>query len=142
MADPLPIDERLTIPGEELEVTTTRSGGPGGQHVNTTDTRVRLRWRLSESALLSEPVRKRLLEQQPSWVTREGDLLITSDTSRSQRANLDEVRERLVAAVRRALIVPRRRQKTKPTRASKERRISGKKQRSEVKASRGRFRDE
>lgn len=142
MPEALPINERFTIPGEELEVTTARSSGPGGQHVQTTDSRVRLRWRLSESTVLPEVVKRRLVEQVSTWVTREGDLVLTSDQHRSQHMNLDDVRTRLADAVRRALVPPKRRQATRPTRASKERRMQAKKQRSEVKAGRGRHRDD
>lgn len=142
MADPLPINDRITLPGEELEVTTARSGGPGGQHVQTTDSRVRLRWKLSASTVLSEPVKRRLLEQASAWVTREGDIVITSDVHRSQHMNLEEVRERLADAIRRALVPPKRRHATRPTRASQERRVTAKKQRSAVKAGRGRHRED
>lgn len=138
MADPLRVDDRCTIPGDELEVTTARSGGPGGQHVNTTDSRVRLRWRLSASTALPPEVAARLRDQRRSWVTRDGDLVITCDEDRSQHLNLELARERLADAVRAAFVVPRPRRETKPTRGSRERRLTEKKARKVVKAGRGR----
>jgi ribosome-associated protein len=142
VADPLVIDDRRTIPGDELEVTTARSGGPGGQHVNTTDSRVRLRWRLSGSAVLAPEVVARLVDQRRTWVTRDGDLVITCDEHRSQHMNLEIARERLVEAVKQALVAPRPRKKTAPSRGAKERRLTEKKVRKGVKAGRGRVGDE
>ncbi len=138
MAEPLPIDERRVIPGEELEVTTARSGGPGGQHVNTTDSRVRLRWALSTSTVLPPPVADRLRDQRRTWLTKDGDLVITCDEHRSQHQNLEAARQRLVEAIRAALVVPKARHRTKPTRGSQERRLTEKKTRKSVKAARGR----
>ncbi|MEZ4236069.1 MAG: peptide chain release factor-like protein [Myxococcota bacterium] len=86
MATALPIHDRLEIPAEDLEVTTVRSGGPGGQHVNTTDTRVRLRFALERCAVLSDPVKARLRDQNRSWLTSDGEMMITSDaTARGPR---------------------------------------------------------
>lgn len=138
MAEPLRIDDRRVIPGEELEITTARSGGPGGQHVNTTDSRVRLRWKLAGSTVLSPDVLARLCDQRRTWVTKDGDLVITCDEHRSQHMNLEIARERLVEAIRAALVVPKARRKTQPTRGAKERRLTEKKSRKSVKAGRGR----
>ncbi len=142
MAEPLVIDERRTIPAEELEITTARSGGPGGQSVNTTDSRVRLRWRLATSTVLSPEVAARLRDQRRTWITRDGDLVITGDEHRSQHANLEAVRERLVEAIRAAMVVPKARKRTRPTRGSQERRLTEKKVRKSVKSGRGRVGDD
>lgn len=142
MADPLPITERIVIPADDLDVTTARSGGPGGQHVNTTDSRVRLRFALSRTSALRDEVKERLRDQCPSWVTAEGDLLLTSDVSRSQHQNLEHVRTRLADAIRRALVPPKVRRPTAPSRTSKFRRLQTKKVRKTVKAGRGRVRED
>ncbi|MEQ1507442.1 MAG: alternative ribosome rescue aminoacyl-tRNA hydrolase ArfB [Myxococcota bacterium] len=142
MADALPITDRIVIPGDELDVSYARSGGPGGQHVNTTDTRVRLRFALAASGALTDEVKERLRDQCRAWLTGDGDLVLTSDASRSQRQNLDDARERLADAIRRALIRPKPRRATRPTRSSQARRLEGKKVRKSVKVGRGRIRDD
>ena len=142
MADALPIDALLVIPGEELEVTAARSGGPGGQSVNTAETRVRLRFALSITTALRPDVIGRLRDQNRAWLTDTGDLLLTSDVHRSRARNLDEVRARLADAIRKALVRPVPRRPTKPTHASKRRRLTDKKRRGDVKSGRGKVRDD
>lgn len=137
MADDLIINNQVTIPVAELVYTASRSSGPGGQHVNTTDTRIQLRWNLEGSTALTEAQRDRIRRALASRLTEAGDLLLASDKHRSQRRNREEVTQRLAALVREALIPPKPRRKTKPTRASKERRLDDKKRRSEVKKGRG-----
>jgi ribosome-associated protein len=142
MAEPLVITDRITIPGEDLDVSFSRSSGPGGQHVNTTDTRVRLRFALQSTAALRDDVKERLRQACGAWLTQDGDLVLTCNSSRSQTANLDEARERLATAVRAALVPPKPRRKTKPSKGSQQRRLQGKKQRKDVKAARGRVRED
>ena len=142
MADPLVVNERITIPSDELDVTYARSGGPGGQHVNTTDTRVRLRFLLSQNTGLPDDAKERLRVSARSWLTMDGDLVITSDTSRSRLQNLEDARERLVQAIRAALVRPKTRRPTRPTRGSQQRRLETKKTRKEVKSGRGKIRDD
>jgi ribosome-associated protein len=142
MADPLPIDALLVIPGEELEVTAARSGGPGGQSVNTAETRVRLRFALSTTTALRPDVKARLRDQNRAWLTDAGDLVLTSDVHRSRARNLDEVRERLADAIRKALVRPVPRRPTKPTSSSKRRRLQDKKRRGDVKSGRGKVRED
>ena len=137
MADDLIINNQVTIPVAELVYTASRSSGPGGQHVNTTDTRIQLRWNLEGSTALTEAQRDRIRRALASRLTEAGDLLLASDKHRSQRRNREEVTQRLAALVREALVPPKPRRKTKPTRASKERRLDDKKRRSEVKKGRG-----
>jgi len=138
VADDLIINARVTIPAAELEFTATRSSGPGGQHVNTADTRVQLRWNVAGSGALGEVQRRRVMTALASRLTTEGDLILACDTHRSQRRNRDEVAARLAALVRKALVPPRPRRPTKPTLASKQRRIEQKKRRGDIKRGRGR----
>jgi ribosome-associated protein len=137
VADDLIINSRVTIPSSELVYTTSRSSGPGGQHVNTADTRVQLRWNLGDTVALTEAQRARLERALAARLTEAGEILLASDKHRSQRRNREEVTQRLAALVREALVPPKPRRKTKPTRASKERRLSDKKRRSDVKKGRG-----
>lgn len=141
-AEPLPITDAIVIPSDDLEVTVARSSGPGGQHVNTTDTRVRLRFALARCAALSDEVKARLRDQNRAWLTRDGDLVLTSDEHRSRLRNLEEARERLTRAIQAALVRPIPRRETRPTRASGRRRLEAKKRRGEVKGARGRVRED
>lgn len=138
MADDLVINARVTIPAAELEFTASRASGPGGQHVNTSDTRVQLRWNVAASQALGEVQRQRVMAALASRLTEGGDLLLACATHRSQRRNRDEVAERLAELVRRALVPPRPRKPTRPTAASRQKRLEGKKRRGEVKRARGR----
>lgn len=142
MADPLVVNERITIASAELDVTYARSGGPGGQHVNTTDTRCRLRFLLSQNTSLPDDAKERLRGSARSWLTLDGDLVITSDASRSQLQNLEDARERLAVAIRNALVRPKPRRPTRPTRGSQQRRLETKKTRKQVKSGRGKIRDD
>ncbi|MBM4130923.1 aminoacyl-tRNA hydrolase [bacterium] len=138
MADDLVINARVTIPAGELEFTASRASGPGGQHVNTADTRVQLRWNVAASQALSEAQRQRLLAVLAPRLTEGGDLLLACATHRSQRRNRDEAAARLAELVRRALVPPRPRRPTRPTAASRLKRLEGKKRRGAVKRARGR----
>ena len=138
MADDLIINNRVTIPAAELAYTTSRSSGPGGQHVNTADTRVQLRWNVAETVALTEAQRERVTRALESRLTEAGDVVLASDRHRSQRRNREEVAQRLAALVREALVPPKPRRRTTPTRASKEKRLADKKKRAEVKKGRGR----
>lgn len=141
MAENLVINDQLTLPEQELEITASRSSGPGGQHVNKTDTRIQVRWNVPESAVLTDNQRRLLTRNLSTRLTEAGDLLVVCDTHRSQRRNRDEARQRLAALVREALIPPKPRKKTRPSRASRERRLQDKKQRSVVKKGRGKIQE-
>ena len=138
MADDLPIDSGLTIPAAELSWQASRSSGPGGQHVNTADTRIQVRWSVRESAVLSDFQRSRLLNALAARLTGDGEIILASDTHRSQRRNREDVAQRLAQLVREALVPPKPRRKTRPTAASRYRRLDEKKRRSKVKKGRGR----
>ncbi len=130
------VTPRLTIPLRELSFRASRSGGPGGQHVNTSSTRIELRWDAAGSPSLSEPQRRRVLERLASRLDGSGRLRLVSGARRSQLANREAVVERFRRVLREALRVEKPRKPTKPTRAARERRLSEKRRRSERKSQR------
>lgn len=132
MADDLPINPHLSVPAQALRVLYSRSGGPGGQNVNTRATRVQLFLDLS-SCGLHPSVLRRLGEAHPGKLSAAGEVMVTASSHRTQEANLQEARERLAGMILQVLRPPKSRRKTRPTRASKERRLKGKSQRSEKK---------
>ncbi len=134
--DELPITARLTIPGELMDIEMSRAGGPGGQHVNKTETRVRLRLDLARWGALHPAAKARLRAAHPGKLTDAGELLIVCASHRSRTRNIEEARARLVAMVRAALVAPKTRRPTKPTRGSKDRRLKKKKVRGAIKAGR------
>ena len=135
MAD-LRIGPTLTIPGEELAEAFSRSGGPGGQNVNKVSSKVELRWNLPASRALTPEVREQLMARLGSQLTGEGDLLVKSSRTRDQVRNRADARERLAEIVRAALVRPRKRKKTRPTRGAVERRLAEKKRRAQAKRAR------
>lgn len=134
--DHLVVNHTVTIPRSELVVRATRSGGPGGQHVNTSSTRVELSWNVAQSAVLSDAQKERLRTALASRLDVAGTLRVVASDTRSQRQNRALAEARLATLVRRALVVPRVRRATKPTRASVERRLTEKKQASAKKRDR------
>jgi ribosome-associated protein len=134
--DDLVINDALTIPAAELAMGFARSGGPGGQHVNKTETKVELRWRLADSSVLTERDRSWLLRKLATRLTAEGELLVVSSGSRSQATNRREASERLAEIVRAALVRPKPRKKTRPSKGSVERRLQAKKVNSQRKRNR------
>jgi ribosome-associated protein len=132
------VTRSISIDEDEIEESFTRSSGAGGQHVNTTDSAVLLRFDVARSPGLPDLVKTRLADIAGSRMTREGILVLRSEGSRSQLLNRQEVRERLLAMIREATIIPKKRRPTKPSRAAKARRVDAKKARSGVKAGRGR----
>jgi ribosome-associated protein len=123
----------LAIPIAELSFRASRSGGPGGQHVNTSSTRVELIWDVAGSPSLSEEQRSRIQNQLVNRISKEGLLILAGSGSRSQHRNREEVTERFADMLRSALHVPKKRRKTKPTRAAREARLDAKKKRSQTK---------
>lgn len=127
------ITRTLSIPEEEIELSFARSGGPGGQHVNTSATKVELRFDVAGSPSLSEEQRARLLQRLASRLTNDGVLILFASDHRSQTRNRDAAIDRFAEVLRDALKTPRIRKPTRPSRASKERRLDAKKQHSDKK---------
>ncbi len=139
--DDLVVDERVTIPAAELEITASRSSGPGGQHVNTTDSRIQVRWNIPASAALTDVLRQRLLKTLAPRLTTDGDLILSCDTHRSQHRNREEALQRLAVLLRAALIPPRPRKKTRPTAAARRRRLEAKRRQAQRKKNRQKVHD-
>ncbi|MDR3512570.1 MAG: alternative ribosome rescue aminoacyl-tRNA hydrolase ArfB [Caulobacteraceae bacterium] len=133
----IPVTDAIALDEAELEERFVRASGPGGQHVNKTSTAVELRFDVRGSPSLPEDVKARLGALAGSRMTQDGVLVLFSQGSRSQEMNRQEVRERLAELIRRALYKPKPRKPTKPTYASKLRRLEGKSRRSGVKSMRG-----
>jgi ribosome-associated protein len=117
----------FSIPENELEYQVSRSGGPGGQHVNKASTRVEVWWNVAASASLADEQKTRLLARLAPKLDGDGRLRVVSGASRSQLQNRKEVTARLERMVNAALVVPKTRRRTRPTRAARERRLADKK---------------
>jgi len=141
VSESIPIRPGVAIPLAELAFRFTRSGGPGGQHVNKASTQAELTFDLARSPSLTDEQKQRIAAALPSYVSREGILRVTCQSSRSQAQNREEAVERFAALLGGALYVPKKRRPTRPSRASKERRLVAKKQRSEIKTQRRLRRD-
>jgi ribosome-associated protein len=134
----LAIDDQLAIPDEEIVERFVRATGPGGQNVNKVASAVELRFDVAASRALPDAVRARLLTRRDRRLTDEGVLVIQANRFRDQARNREDARARLAELVRAATRVPKRRIATRPTLASKERRIEAKKTRSAIKRTRTR----
>jgi ribosome-associated protein len=132
----LDVGHGVSIPRAELEYRASRSGGPGGQHVNTSSTRIELLWNVAASGVLSEDQRARIRSRLAGRIDGEGVLRVVASTHRSQLQNRQEATERLRHLVALALRVPRRRRKTRPPPAAREARLRAKKHRSDTKRTR------
>jgi ribosome-associated protein len=133
----LQINDSLFIQPSELTFRASRSGGPGGQHVNTSSTRVELVWDVGASPSVNDEQRSLISDKLANRISGEGLLQIAESGSRSQHRNKEVATERFVELLREALTVAPPRRKTRPPRAAKEKRIREKKQRAEVKRLRG-----
>ena len=129
--------DRPMVPASEIEISAVRAQGAGGQNVNKVSNAVHLRFDIRASSL-PEAVKQRLLRRSDHRITRDGVVIIKSQQHRSQELNRDEAIERLNALVASAAVVPKRRKPTRPTLASKQRRLEGKVKRGRIKALRGR----
>jgi ribosome-associated protein len=135
------VSDRVLIDEDELHEQFVRSPGPGGQNVNKVATAVQLRWDLLGSASVPEDVRERLKRLAGRRLSAEGVLMIEAHRFRTQAGNREEARRRLFELIRAASVVPKTRKPTKPTAASRERRLANKRTRGAVKRSRA-LRDE
>ncbi len=133
----LRVSDELTLPRSELTYKATRSGGPGGQHVNTSATRVELTWDVAGSPSLSPEQRERILTKLANRIDGSGVLRLVEGGSRSQLRNREAVTARLAELLAEALHVPKKRKRTRPSRAAKETRLREKKRRGETKRLRG-----
>ena len=132
----LEVSPDLRVPLAELEFRASRSGGPGGQHVNTSSTRVEVTWDVAGSPALSEEQRQRLLARLASRLDGTGRIRLVSSGTRSQLRNRQDVTERLREVVAKALVVPKTRKRTRPPRAAKAARLENKRRRAATKRDR------
>jgi ribosome-associated protein len=135
MAEPIPVTPRLALDPDDISYSFVRASGPGGQNVNKVATACELRFNLAASALPPD-IKARLVPLAGSRLTRDGVIVIQADRFRSQEMNREDAMARLVAMVARAAVRPQRRIATRPTLASKERRLEGKARRSGIKKGR------
>jgi ribosome-associated protein len=129
-SDELKVNRTLSIPRAELEARASRSGGPGGQHVNTSSTRIEVSWNVRASAVLFDDQRRAILTALAPKISAAGALRVVASDTRSQRQNRALAEARLAEMVRKALVVKKARRRTKPTRSAVERRLAEKKLRS------------
>ena len=139
--DGVRVNERVVIPRDELVARATRSGGAGGQHVNTSSTRIELVWNVQASRALTDEQRERLMQKLSSRLDSDRNLRIVASDRRSQRQNRESAETRMADLVREALVVPKKRRPTKPSRAAKQARLDSKRRLSDKKRER-RWREE
>jgi ribosome-associated protein len=130
------VNDAVSIPRSELDFRASRSSGAGGQHVNKTSSRIEVFWNPLSSRALTEDQRDRLRHKLATRITTEGSIRVVASDMRSQGRNKELAEERLADLVRAALLVPKKRRPTRPTRASKEARLEGKKRQSHKKQER------
>lgn len=134
--DGVRVNESVVIPRDELVARASRAGGAGGQHVNTSSTRIELLWGIRATRALSAEQRERVTQKLSSRLDSEGNVRIVASDRRSQRQNRESAEQRLADLVRAALIVPKKRRATKPSRAAKQARLDSKKKLSNKKKER------
>jgi len=136
MSTPLVINEKITLPGSDLEWTAVRSGGPGGQNVNKVASKIELTFEFESSVALTDQARDRLRVLAKNTLDAEGRILVKSEKTRDQGKNLSDARGKLRELILKALVVPKARKATKPSKAAKKKRLDGKKKVAKKKATR------
>jgi ribosome-associated protein len=126
VSEPLVVDDRITIPGADLVWTSVRSSGPGGQNVNKVASKVELRFLFSTTAALDVGTRNRLRTLAKGKFDADENIVIVSQATRDREKNLEDAREKLRLLVLAALVVPKKRRPTRPTRGARERRLEEK----------------
>jgi ribosome-associated protein len=122
----VPVKNGIVIPEHELEISTSRAGGPGGQHVNKSETRITVRWNVKNTRVLTEEQKTRVITNLGSRLTADGNLIIHASESRSQQHNKKIVLDLLATLIRKALHVPKKRMKTRVPTTVKEARLETK----------------
>lgn len=138
MADPIDVTGEVRVPASALTVHAVRASGPGGQNVNKVATKIDLRVDLAGIEGLADDARARLSRLVQNRLDADGRLVVISQATRNQARNLEDARARVADLIRAALVVPRRRVKTRPSAGAKRRRLAGKKRRADVKRWRAR----
>jgi ribosome-associated protein len=133
MKDDVYIKNEISIPADEIEFKVSRSGGPGGQHVNRTESKVSVYWNIKNTRILTDEQKLRVLNNIHTHVTDDGVLVIHNSESRSQQQNKQAALATLATVIRKALYIPKKRMKTKVSKAVKEARLQEKSRRSSLK---------
>ena len=134
--DGIRVNDQVVIPRDELLARASRAGGAGGQHVNTSSTRIELLWNIGTTRALTDEQRERVLHKLSSRLDGERNVRVVASDRRSQRQNREAAESRLADLVRAALVVPKKRRATKPSRAAKQARLDSKKRLSDKKLER------